>query len=305
MINWLFLALVATFLWALVNIVDKYLVVNYSDDQRSTGSLVLFSSLAGVAAALLIGLFTPQVFSIAPLDKALLIFIGAFDICWIILYLLALKVEDVSAVVPWMLTIPVFGYLLGHIWLGETLTARQLSGGLIILFGSFVLSVDFKAVKLIFKRKVAAYMLLAGLIYAVNGVIFKFVASADSFWVASFWQYSGLGLGGLSLFALASKYRRDFLNNIKQSGLAIFSLNITSEFTTIAGNLLNNFALLLAPVALVYLVGAFQPLAVLLMTIICTKFFPSIVRESFSARVLIPKILAIGIMLAGSYLLFI
>lgn len=303
--NWFFIALGAPFLWALVNVADKYLVVNYSNDKKSSGALVLFSSLVGVVACIAIGIFTSGVFDIKLIDKFLLLLIGAFSIAWIILYLFSLELEDVSTVVPWMLTIPVFGYLISYIFLGETLTSKQLTGALVVLAGSFILSIDFSKVKLIFKRKIAGYMILSCLIYAVNGVIFKFVASTDSFWVASFWEYLGLGIGGVFIFVFAHEYRKDFVKNIKESGLAIFSLNIFSEFTTIAGNLLTNFALLLAPVAMVYLVGTFQPFAVLLLTLICTKFFPKIVNESFSFRAIAPKIVAITIMLLGSLLLFI
>ncbi|MDO8668327.1 MAG: DMT family transporter [bacterium] len=305
MLNWFFLALVATFLWALVNLADKYLVVNYSGKERSSGSLVLFSSLVGIAAALVIGFSTPGIFTIPFLDKALLIFIGAFGICWIILYLFTLEIEDVSATIPWMLTIPVFGYILSYFLLGETLTRTQLIGAGIIFFGAVILSVDFSKVHILFKKKVALYMLLACLIYAINGVVFKFVAVADSFWIASFWEYLGLGIGGVLIFLFIGNYRRDFINNIRTSGKLIFSINITSEITTIIGNLLTNYALLIAPVALVYMVGSFQPAIVLLLTFLSTRFWPKIASEDFSRKVIIPKTIAITLMLIGSAILFI
>ena len=74
---------------------------------------------------------------------------------------------------------------------------------------------------------------------------------------------------------------------------------------TVSGNLLTNFALLLAPVTMVYLVGAFQPAIVLFLTIIGTKFLPHIIKENISKDVLIPKIFAIIIMIIGSVFLFV
>ena len=74
---------------------------------------------------------------------------------------------------------------------------------------------------------------------------------------------------------------------------------------SIAGNLLTNWALILAPVAMVYLVGTFQPFVVLCFSFICAKFFQKVVNESFSPRTVIPKIVAILIMLLGSLFLFI
>lgn len=304
MLNWFFIALAAPFLWALVNLADKYLVANYSGKGKSAGSLVLFSSLIGIIASLAISIFNRGVFAIPFLDKALLIFIGVFGICWIILYLFTLEIEDVSAVIPWMLTVPVFGFILSYFVLGETLTPKQLIGAGIIFFGAITLSVDFNKIHFIFKKKVALCMLLACLIYAINGVIFKFIASADSFWIASFWEYLGLGFGGILIFLFVGRYRRDFISNIKTNGNLIFSVNIISELTTIIGNLLTNYALLIAPVALVYLVGSFQPAVVLLMTFLSTKFWPKIASEDFSFKTVLPKMTAIILMLLGSAILF-
>jgi hypothetical protein len=101
------------------------------------------------------------------------------------------------------------------------------------------------------------------------------------------------------------KYRNEFMHMNRTGGKKIFIINIISELMTIFGNLLTNFALLLAPVAMVYLVGSFQPAIVLILTIIGTKFLPHIIKENLSRRVFIPKIIAIIITIAGSVLLFI
>ena len=82
-------------------------------------------------------------------------------------------------------------------------------------------------------------------------------------------------------------------------------MNVVSEFTTIAGNLLTNYALLIAPVALVYMVGSFQPAVVLILTFFSTRFWPKIVSENFSYKIIIPKMIAIVLMFVGSAILFI
>ena len=131
--QWFFIALGAPFLWALVNISDQYLVEKYTTGKRGSGGLVLFSSLIGIFVAIAIGIFVNGLFSVPLLDKILLITTGGITIAWIILYLFTLEIEDVSAVVPWFLTIPIFGYVFGYVFLGETLSAQQLLGSLIIL----------------------------------------------------------------------------------------------------------------------------------------------------------------------------
>ncbi len=301
--NWFLLALGAPFLWALVNIFDQYLVAKYSTSERGSGGLVLFSSLIGIFIALGIYIFNPDVFAIPLLDKILLLITGFITIIWIILYLFTIEIEEISALVPWFLTVPVFGYLLGYIFLGETLTQNQQIGSLIVLLGVGIISIDFKN-KRHFKWKPALYMLTACLLISIVGIIFKYVTIEDNFWVSSFWEYVGLGITGIFIYIFVPKYRKEFMNMNKLGGKSIFSLNIISELMTVAGNMLTNFALLLAPVTMVYLVGSFQPAILLIMTIIGTYSFPNIIKEDTTMSVLLPKIISIIITICGSIVLF-
>lgn len=304
--NWFLIAFGAPVLWAIVNIADDYLVSKYSDQERerSSGGLVLFSSLIGLVIALLIFIFKQGLFDISHIDKIILFLCGGLAIVWIIFYLYALEVDDVSSVVPWFLVVPVFGYILGFIFLGETLTIKQVIGSLIVILGSLVISFDFKGGKRSFKKKPAFYMILSSLAIAFSGFLFKFVTVEGDFWVSSFWEYLSLGVIGIFIYFFSSKYRNEFRYMNKKGGLKIFILNVISELMSVSGNLLTNFAILLAPITLVYLVSSFQPAILIILTIIGTKFFPNIIKEDISREVLIPKISAIVIMIIGSLFLF-
>ena len=303
--QWFFIALGAPFLWALVNISDKYLVEKYSTGTRGSGGLVLFSSLIGIFVATAIGTLTSEIFSISLLDKFLLIITGGITIAWVVLYLFTLEIEDVSAVVPWFLTIPIFGYVLGYLFLGETLSLQEKIGSLVILCGVFLISIDFSGEKKKFKWRSALYMLVACFLVSIAGVIFKYVTVDENFWISSFWEYVGLGGFGILIYLFIPKYRKEFMLMNKQGGGKIFTLNTASEILTIGGNLLTNYAILLAPVTMVYLVGSFQPAIVLFMTLFATKFFPNIAKENLTERVLMPKVISIFIIILGSAILFI
>jgi len=304
--HWFFIALGAPFLWALVNIADNYLVARFSrkEEERSSGGLVIFSSLIGIFIAFAIFLSVPDVFNISNSNKLLLLLAGALTVVWIILYLYALEIEEISTIVPWFLATPVFGYVLGYIFLRETLTVYQIMGSVIILFGLILLSLDFSGEKKKVKKKFVFYMLSVCLLVAISGIIFKYVTVEGNFWVSSFWEYLGLGIAGLLIYSFAPKHRAEFMHMNKTGGHKIFFVNIASELMTISGNLLTNFALLLAPVTMVYLVGSFQPAIVLFLTLLATKFFPHIVKENLTRHVLAPKIIAIIIMTLGSVILF-
>jgi len=304
--QWFFIALGAPFLWALVNVADNYLVSKFSrkEEERSSGGLVLFSSLIGIFIAFLIWIFVPDVFNIPIFDKLLLCVSGILTIVWIILYLFSLEIEETSAVVPWFLSVPVFGYILGYFFLGETLSFQQLVGSGIIFFGILLISFNFEPGKKNFKGKHIFYMIFACIAIAISGVIFKYVTVGNNFWISSFWEYFGLGMSGLLIFLFIPHYRESFMHMNRTGGNTILIVNIVSELMSIIGNLLTNFALLLAPVTMVYLVGSFQPAIVLFLTLFATKFFPNIAKENLTRQVLLPKIIAIVIMIVGSAILF-
>ena len=72
--QWFFMALAAPFLWAIVNVADNYLVARFSqkDKERSSGGLVLFSSLIGLVIALIIWIFIHQILTEPDIDRSLL-----------------------------------------------------------------------------------------------------------------------------------------------------------------------------------------------------------------------------------------
>ena len=303
--TWFFIALTATLFWAFANIIDEFLVKKYASGIHGSGGLVLFTCFFGVIMSILIGIFTHGLFSVPLTDKILLLITGGLTIGWIILYLYTLEIEDVSAVVPWFLTIPIFGYVLGYVFLGETLTSHQQIGSLIIIAGMSIILVDFSGQKKKFKWKPALYMLVACFIVAISGVIFKYVTIEGNFWVSSFWEYLGLGSLGIFMYFFIPTYRHQFHSINKSGGRKIFFLNSISEITSIGGNLLSNFAILLAPITMVYLVGSFQPAIVLVLTLIGTRFAPHITKENLTRYILIPKIIAIVVTIIGSiFLLF-
>lgn len=303
---WFLIALGAPVLWAMVNIIDQYLIRKYTEkNNESVGALVLFSSLTGILFAFFIGLFVDGIFDISFFDKILLIFSGFLAVLWIILYLFAVKTEQVSAVAPWFLIVPVFTYILGYFFLGETLNLFQKIGSLIILSGVLLLSVDFSnQEKAKLKLKTIFYMVPACFLIASISIIFKYFTPIDNFWISSFWVYLGIGMTGFFIYIFIPSYRTAFREMVKKGGNKILILNLSSEALSNIGNTIMNFAFLLAPVVMVSLVGSFQPAILLFLTILCTKFFPKIANEDMSGRVLGPKIISILIIILGSLVLF-
>lgn len=302
MSHWLTIALIAPFLWAIVNHADKYLLSKYFKNNGGVGPLMIFSTLFG-AVVLPIALFIePQIFNISLHDVLILIGAGILSAIAIASYLFALEIEEATIVVPFWQTIPIFGYIIGYFLFDEVFTGKQMLAGLAILFGALILVIDFRSIGKI-KTRIAILMLFSSLVFALYEAMFRYVALEENFWVSVFWEHIGLVILGLFLFAAFKSYRKGFLDILKSNSRPIISLNIGSEALTIIGNIIMNYALLLAPLAMVLLISSYQPVFVFAIGIALTFFFPKIHQEKMGRVELVQKIVAIAIMCIGSYYL--
>lgn len=302
--TWFFIALGAVFLWSCVVYLDKFIIERFIKN-RGVGSLVLFSALFAGVVIPIIALINPRVFSIPRLDIFLLGISGVLGSLAIIFYLHALEYEDTSLVVPLFQLIPVFSYILGYIFLKEALTGRQIIAGLIVVAGAIMLTLEIEEEKKVsLKTKPLILMVLASLMFSIMDVLYKFVSIDEDFWPTQFWHYVGLFIFGLLLYLFVKQYRVEFHRVVRSSPFSVFSANIGGEILQVVGNIMNNFALLLAPVVLVTLVSAYMPLVVFLMGLLFTFVLPKFITERVSKRHLLHKTLAIAVVVIGSILLY-
>ncbi|MDP2672158.1 MAG: EamA family transporter [Candidatus Daviesbacteria bacterium] len=300
--NWFFIALLAPALWSVTNHIDKYLISKYFRG-GGTGSLMIFSSLIGLFVVPFVYVFHPNVFNIQPTLAILIAFNGFLYVLGLLPYIYALQKDEASIVVPLFQTIPVFSYVLAYFVLGETLTTQQIIASMLVILGAITLSLDLTDKKPKFKKVVFGLMFLSSFMVALNGLIFKFVAIQADFWTTSFWEYVGFALLAFILFTFIKSYREQFLSVVKANKVPVLSLNALNEVINIIAKLSMNFATLLAPLALVWVVNGFQPFFVLLYGVVITLFFPKFGTESLLKKHLIQKVIAILIMFVGVYFL--
>lgn len=302
--SWFFIALLAPLLWAFTNHIDKLLLEKYFGD-NGVGTLMIFSSMIGIVMLPVFFFINPDIFNIG-LQNALILLLGgviAASVLW--LYFEALKDEEASIVVVFYQLIPVFAYLFGYIILGEVLTQLELIAMAVIILGTLVVSVEIDAENNFrLRRKTIYLMTLAAALSAFESVIFKFVAVQEDLWISLFWDNAGLGVVGIMLFIFIAHYRKDFLKTLRSKSFPILSLNGLNEGLYVSGNVLFAYTFLLAPVALVLLMNAYQPLFVFAIGVILTLFFPKLGAESLTIRNISQKLVAIAIVGIGTYLLF-
>ncbi len=301
--SWFLVALITPIAHAAVNHIDKYLLSKYLKNGQ-VGSLVLFSALFAFVALPVIALIDPTVFAISIRDMGILMINGLLLVLAYIFYFYALDADETSIVAPLFQLVPVFGFILGYAVLGEHLTKNQLAGSIIVICGAILLSLNFSHSRVSVKRKVILFMTASSILYAINGVLFKFIAEdVQRFWPSLFWDFAGKGVFGVIIFLTIASYRNQFLKVLQENRTSILALNSLNELLAMIGEGAGVFAILLAPVALVQVVGGFQPFFVLIFGIALTLLFPRLAQESLAKKDMFQKIAGICAIVLGTVII--
>jgi drug/metabolite transporter (DMT)-like permease len=295
---WLGYALLGPVLWAISIHLDKYLVERFFK-QTGVAGLLVFSALIGLLSLPPIAYYQPGVASL-PLAGVLIIMLaGVLYMAAMLFYLRALQAEEASVVAPFYQAAPLFGFALGYLVLGETLSHRQLLGGAAIVGGALVDSLRFETVGSRFKGRIAALMLACAFSLAISALIFKIFAVRDEFWITTFWTYAGEAVFGFVLLAIPT-CRRDFFAVLRANRGAVLSINAVNEIINLIGSLAARYALLLAPLGLVQAVGSTTSIFVFLIGVLLSLFLPAVSRETMAPMALAQKaaaalLVAIGV----------
>ncbi|MBP6962452.1 EamA family transporter [Candidatus Saccharibacteria bacterium] len=296
------LSLIAPALWAVSNHFDKYIVGRYFRD-TSVGAMMVFSALIGIVVMPIAFIFQDSAFSIGSIPALLISLNGCLYLVAVQPYLKALRISDASTSIPMFQIIPVITFVLAKVVLKESLTSNQLLGGLLIVLGAIIISfemIDGRKLKL--HGDALGLMFLSSLIFSVNFLLFKYFAINSSFWTTTFWESVGFIGFGLALLVFVKSWRRDFINVFTKQKLAT-ELNITNEAINTIAKITFNYVSLLAPITLAWIGVGFQPVFVLVYSVLLAAFFPHINNEKVRGKHLVQKIVSIIIMMIGAYIL--
>ena len=293
------LAILAGFIWASTNHIDKYLISKVTKNGDYKGLLVFSSFVSGLLLLPVFLFFTNFNIEIN-LISLLYIFLAVItSTIAIVFYYLAIEKNDTSLVIAIFQIIPVFVYILGFIFLNEKLTVNQVVGGIIILFSSIFITFNFEKLTFSKEKKKALFLMLgSSILYAAEHVLFKLALLKTDFNVVNVWFNIILVVVGGMLLILKN-FRTSFLNLVKTNGKKVFGLNLFNEVWYQIGNVSVNYAITLSPVAIVSIIGSgTQPIFVFLIGIIGFVLFPKIFDEAVKED-LFQKIICILFGVAG------
>jgi uncharacterized membrane protein len=301
MTGWLLFAFSGPVLWAISVHLDKYLIERFFK-QTSVAVLLVFTALMGVLVLPVIWWFRSGVLSLPALDALVVGFSGILLMGALWFYLQALQSEEASVVAPLFQAAPLFGYLLGYFVLGETLSAVQTIGGLLIIGGALLLSIQPSSRRSRFNGRLIALMLVCTFALASTSLIFKVFAIRDEFWTTTFWTFVGEGVFGAAILAVP-RYRRIFVGLLHTNPIAVLSINGANELMNLTGSLGARYALLLAPISLVQAIGSTTSLFVFLFGVAITVFLPRLGSEDLSRANVARKLCAAVVVMIGVILI--
>lgn len=295
--NWIFLALGAHFLWALVNIGEKHLISNRIKNPFVYLCLALFLNIMVLPIALLVKIDLPD------WHAALYIFLAAaFYLLGTIFYVVALQREEVSRInILWQL-IPVFNLTIAYLLFQETLSVNQGVAFVLLVLGGILASLHWGEGRWRWSKALGV-MVAACFFYSCYAVSFSRLS--DFFEPISGWWWSSVVLILMMPgFLFFPKIRYGLAVSVPRIKRDAWAAMVGVNLLDSGAMLLNMLALSLGPVSLVYSLEGAQVIFVFALTIFLSFKAPKILKEKLNKENLWLKGGALVLILTGLWLIY-
>lgn len=306
--NWLLIAFIAPFLWALVNIIDVYFVESVYEDEYD-GAMI--SGMFQIVPWFLVPLGVIP-FTFPGMEAGLLAFLGgsAFLLSFFFYFRALFSRNDVAMIqVLWNLSVPLVPFL-AWLLLGERLDAVHYAGIALAFLGAVLLSLDSNIRSNGFVAT-ARIMALAVFFLSLSMVIEERAYTlAGDFWSVFLLFSAGATVSGISLSLLDAKGSLERIRHISGLSRKYFLVFLSAETLALFGTLTSQRAIDLSPsVSFVAVIESLVPAFV-----IAVSFFLSIVllaknqelaRKLYADQLvgLRMKVVALVIIVYGIYLI--
>ncbi|MBU4216382.1 EamA family transporter [Candidatus Parcubacteria bacterium] len=319
---WLIIAVISYLINAGVYVADKFLL-----------SKKIHSS---ISYAFFVGIWSIFNFIILPLDfwlpnlqeLGLDILAGVLFLVTLIFWYKALHQSEATRVVPIVgALVPVFSFILSFIFLGQSLSERELLAFLILIGGGLLISI--KQTKFYLFRQVrervrfvfgdilggihAAYRptqrlilnsVTSALFFAAYYVLIKYIYMHQPFVGAFVWSRLGSFIASVSILLIPA-WRHSIKESRSDSGgqsgnlFFFFSVRLLAAFAFI----MLNWAISKGNVALINSLQGVQYVFLILLVLFISAKYPKVSEEELGGGVLIQKVIGATLVSAGLYML--
>lgn len=295
--NWVVLSVLVPIFIGLTNVVDDFMLRKQFSHRAF---LYVFSgAVCFLVPATLFFLFHSEAREVPILPAVMMFAVGAVIMTgFISFYIFSLQRSGPAAVVPLFQTIPVFVFLGGYVFLGETISFAKLAACFVIMASAIAITWDFALRKLnIFSLAMMTASSMGVAAYTL--FVRYFTESYDPYTIlAHVW----LGFGSVALVMLLSvgQWRRGLRKIVETSPRVALGGLAAQAVLMIFGELLLVGALKIAPAAgLVQTLSGLQPAYVLGFMGLLGFIAPDHYKKLLMDRVLVWRIIFIIILFAG------
>lgn len=292
---WLLVTLLSYLILAIVFLIDKYLLMGPIPNPKV---YAFYSGILGVLILLIIpfvGFYIPQ-----PSQIILSFLAGIFFIYGLFWFYKALQLFEPSRIVPLVGGIlPLFtaGLVYATSRGKEILSQFDFLAFVLLILGSFLITYE-KSKKISFKS--FQISIITALLFAFYFVLAKYIYIAQPFWSGYIWIRIGAFLTALCFLLFSTDVKEEILKKKKiiprSSGLFLFNQGLGA-----GANILQNWAVALAPLVYVVMINALQGTQYVFLLIFIV--FLSLTRplwakraglkEEISREVIFQKVIAI------------
>jgi len=318
---WLPIAIVAYFINAGVYTADKFFLSKKVHSSISYAFYVGIWSIGNVSLFLFVRFVPSWQWLLIDLAAGLL-FLWA-----LIAWYKALHQSEATKVVPVVgAFIPIFSFLLAYLFLGESLTQKQLLALFVLIAGGVLISVkqnEYTVWQKCKKHCRVTFGFLIGKVYAEDHsvrrlitnsmisafafasyyVLIKYIYLNQPFLGSYIWTRIGSFAGALLLILPAANRKIIFEKKRRKEAVKSLPLFLLVRFLAVIAFLLLNYAIALGNVSLINALQGVQYVFLIFIILILSEQYPKILKEEMGKKILLQKFIGILMVAVGLYLL--
>lgn len=224
--------------------------------------------------------------------------IGFVFIASILFLYRALKHANATDVVTWLTaTSALTTFLFGALFLNEQLP-KSFPFAMALFVPGLLLVGHFR-----FSPRSFLQVIVAGILFGLSAVLLKILFSHTSFIDGFFWSRMGNMIAALSLLLLPS-VRNHVFHITRSASSHVGALIVTNRALSGIAFLCILYAIRVGPVALVNSLSSLQFVFIFLLVILLAKYVPELYAHEFRTGHILHKIVAMGFIMTGFFVLF-
>lgn len=290
---WIIFSLAAALIWAMANVIDKYTLAKIVDKPVIP---VIVMGVVGILFSILI-IALKSIILLSAKNVGFAFLAGFCYLLAIFLYYQAVKIEEISKVIPLLYLSSIFILFIAGFTLNETFTLSQYIGVALLVCGAILISSK-NPLKLSM-GKAFTLMLLAAITYALNQVLTKYLLKFADFW--SVFVYTRISIFVVLLPVMLIQIP-SLIKQYQHAGIRSYRIMTFNQVLNLAGVLCITIAMTGGFVTLVNSLASIQPLFVLLLSTLLSVFHPYVLQEKLTRAILVSKSIAILMIVAGAVL---